>query len=71
VRQELAPHGKSAQRIRGQEIRGTHGSACGPVIVPVFKSSNYRVFNGLPTMTAHTAHKGSTIYGVPCQWMCQ
>jgi hypothetical protein len=37
VRQELAPHGKSAQRIRVQEIREIHGSACGPVIVPVFK----------------------------------
>src|ERR1700694_5582606 len=33
----------------------SYGSACGPVIVPVFKSKKLRRFNGLRTITAHTA----------------
>ena len=32
------------------------GSACGPVIVPVFKSWKLRRFNGLQTQAARTTH---------------
>jgi hypothetical protein len=33
-----------------------HGSACGPVIVPVFKSQKELRINGLRTITARIAH---------------